>query len=48
MMSTLGVGRGIPTKQTRVLISCVSVTVTKGESGSENPKILLTSYEHAP
>ena len=31
VMSTLGVGRGIPTKQTRVLISCVSVTVTKGE-----------------
>ena len=33
MMSALGGGRGVPQKQTTVLISCVSVTVTRGEGG---------------
>ena len=30
MMSALGGGRGVPQNQTTVLISCVSVTVTRG------------------
>ena len=47
MMSVLGVGRRVPLKQTTVLISCVSVTVTRGR-GSKNPNILQTSYVHAP
>ena len=33
-------GRGVPQKQTTVLISCVSVTVTRGE-GVKNPKIWI-------
>ena len=37
MTSAVGGGRpqGVPQKQTRVLISCVSVTVTRGEGGSK-------------
>ena len=33
MTSALGGGKGVPKKQTRVLISCVRVTVTRGEEG---------------
>ena len=39
MTSAQGGGRGLPQKQTAVLISCVSVTVTRGEGGSEDPEI---------
>ena len=36
-MSALGGGKGVPQKQTTVLISCVSVTVTgRGVKKSEN------------
>ena len=38
MMSALG-GRGVPKKQMTVLISCESVTVTRGEEGAKNTKI---------
>ena len=31
MMSALGGGEGVPQKQTRILISRVNVTVTRGE-----------------
>ena len=33
MMTEVGEGRGAPKKHTRVLISCVSVTVTSGGGG---------------
>ena len=41
MTSALGGGRGVHQKEMRVLISCVSVTVT---GGVKNPKILWMSY----
>ena len=42
-----GRGDGVPQKQTTVLVSCMSVTVTRGE-GVKNPKTLETSDGHAP
>ena len=48
MTSAPGGGRGVPKKQTRVLISCVSVTVTRGEGGSKNLEILWTSFKYGP
>ena len=37
---------GVPQKQTTVMISCMSVTVPRGE-GIKIPNILQTSYVHA-
>ena len=47
-MSTLGGGKWVHQKRTRLLIICVSETVTIGERGSKNLTILRKSYVHAP
>ena len=39
---------GVPQKMTRVLISCVNVTLTRGEGVKKYPKILRMSYVHVP
>ena len=41
-------GEGASKKHMRVLLSCMSVTVTKGRGGSINIKILRTSYLYDP
>ena len=48
MTSAQGGGRGLPQKQTAVLISCVSVTVTRGEGGSEDPEIFAEVIKVSP
>ena len=42
-----GRGEGVPQKQTRVMIRCVSVTVTRAE-GSTNQKLMWTSHVNGP
>ena len=45
----MGRGRGVPIKQKIVLISCVSMTVTRGEGwGSKIPEILWMSFKYGP
>ena len=46
MTSAWGGGRGVPKKQMIVLISCVSVTVTRGEGESKILEILRTSFRY--